>query len=208
MVLFPVDGYAVLAGPSQHRFLQSICLGRLDGAPGCGHHLMAAPAVKPGLGHALYQGTGVHGFVPVAFHLSAYDLQPWVGCARQPLQGILHPLLLIIQLFFIGHMPKVAAAAPGEGRAPRLLPCFRRAQQLFDAGIGFVFQAFDDPQAAQIAPYTPFHKDYLAIHPAKAHALAGIPGDLRRMYAVFLQCHGCNPSAKASPKASRGMENV
>ena len=202
---FLIDGNAAAFRPPEHPFFQLIGQRGLDGAVFLGDHLMAAPPVKAGRRSPLFGGAGVHGLVPVVEVFAPHDFQIRDTLAAQPLQGVLHPLALGEQFFFVLHVPEVAAAALGKGGAAWLLAVGRRFQQLFDAGIGFVFQGLDDAQTAPVSPHASLHKHHLAVQAAYSHTAAFIAGDDSFVYAVFFQTHGRSSSVRLSPSSVKGI---
>ena len=112
VVGFVIGGDAVLVGIIDDRILDPVGLRRQDAAAAVLHHIMGARPEKAGIHPPLFAGYRVLGLVPVAMAVRCrQDGNLLQLLPRHPVQAGSDPFRLQSGLFFIVHVPEVAAAA-------------------------------------------------------------------------------------------------
>ena len=151
---FFVEGDPVRFCPAADRPGEGAALLRLEQAVLCRDQLVAPGPVKArGRVAALVPAHGELAFVPVAQHLGrGDDLRQGRVDAPQPHQRVLHPAGLEIQLFFIGEVAEITAAAPGELGAVHGDASGRWRENFFDPAIGKVLAHLHQADGEHIPP--------------------------------------------------------
>ena len=167
---------------------------RLQSAAGKWDQLVAAAAVKPKDHLRPLPSHGEHGLVAIAVRQGrGNDLRQLRGKAADAPQGVFHPPGLQPELFFIGDMAKIAAAAPGKHRAVRRDPAGRRIQQPQDPAEGIGPAHLQQLHLRPVAPGAARHKHRQALRrPSHAIALGGIILQRQDAAVIFLQAHAKN----------------
>ena len=161
----------------------------LEKTVGAVDHIMAPGAEKA------HPGAVRHGelnLVPVAVRLGcAVDDGNFARPAADALQGILDLLALEAQLFLIGHVPQLTAAALGVLRTVRCLTAGGRLQHLGYPPPGGAFADLEQLDLAKLTCQRALDKDGLPVQPGHPLPGAAVALDAQGVTFVLLRCHGC-----------------